>query len=414
MSVTSAAAVTPELRRARLGVTLLFMTNGLIWANLAPRYPEIRRTIGLSYGEFGIALTFSGFGALVVGLTAAAIIRRYSSRMVGVTTMIAMGIAAFLVGLAPNGIVFAAVLFAVGAIDSIVDVAQNAHGLRVQREYGRSILNAFHGMWSVGAAVGGLMGGAAAGLGIPVATHLGVVAVIVVIINLGCARLLLKGADPQPAAASDAHARAFPKVSARTWLALALLGLIAIAGAWVEDAGISWSASYLQDELLAGPTLASLGFVSLMAMHFVGRLVGDRLIDRYGARLVIRVGGAITAVGMGVALAWPSVPLTIVGFGLAGLGVAATIPVAMHAADELPGFRAGTGLAILSWALRLGFMLSPVVVGAIADASSLRVGLLLVTAAGLLIVALAGALSTRRAADRLEPSLPMNPPSGPM
>lgn len=391
--MSSVAPATARLQRARLGVTLLFMTNGLIWANLAPRYPEIRRAIGLTYGEFGIALTFSGFGALVVGLSAAAIIRRHSSRMVGVTTMIAMGAAAFTLALAPNGIVFAAILFLVGAIDSIVDVAQNAHGLRVQREYGRSIINAFHGMWSVGAAVGGLMGGAAAGLGIPVSVHLGGVAVLVAIINLACLRLLLTGPDPHPESAERAHGRAFPKVAPAVWLSLALLGLIAIAGAWVEDAGISWSASYLQDELLTGPTIASLGFVALMAMHFVGRLVGDRLIDRYGPRLVVRVGGLVTALGMGAALAWPSVPLTIVGFGLAGLGVATTIPVAFHAADALPGFRAGTGLAILSWALRLGFMLSPVVVGAIADATSLRVGLLLVCAAGLALVGLAGALS---------------------
>lgn len=390
-------AVAPELRRARLGVTLLFMTNGLIWANLAPRYPEIRAHLGLTYGQFGLAVTFGGLGAIAFGLTAGAVIRRYTSRLTGVVTMVAMAIGALLATLAPNGILFALALFTVGAIDSIVDVAQNAHGLRVQREYRRTIVNAFHGMWSVGAVIGGLMGGVAAGLHIAVPVHFAGVAVLVVAINGVCYRILLRGPDPQPEATQTAHGRAFPKVALAVWGSLAMLSLIAIAGAWVEDAGISWSASYLQDELSAAPTIAAFGFVSLMAMHFVGRMVGDGLIDRYGARLVTAVGGAITAVGMGVALLWPSIPLVIVGFGLAGLGVATTIPVAMHAADELPGFRAGTGLTIVSWALRLGFMLSPIVVGAIADAYSLRAGLTMVVLAGAIIVAFAGAMPAKRA-----------------
>jgi MFS family permease len=398
---TSPARLDPadavRLRRARLGVTLIFMSNGLVWANLAPRYPEIRTSIDLTYGEFGTAVMFGGLGAIAVGLTVAALIRRYTSARVGVSAMIAMAIAAALVPLAPNGIVFAALLFALGAIDSLVDVAQNSHGLRVQREYGRTIVNNFHAMWSVGAVLGGLMGGTAAGLRIPVPTHLAAVAVFLIALNLYAYRLLLRGPEPQTLAnAGEIKQRAFPHVARAVWIALGMLCLVAIAGAWVEDSGISWSASYLFDELRAGATVASLGFVALMAMHFVGRMVGDRLTDLYGQRTVVRVGGLTAAVGVGLALAFPSIPLTIVGFGLAGLGVATTIPAAMHAADELPGFRNGTGLAIVSWALRVGFILSPFVVGIIADATSLRTGLGLVVVAGVLLALLAQAMSNSR------------------
>ena len=90
------------------------------------------------------------------------------------------------------------------------------------------------------------------------------------------------------------------------------------------------------------------------------------------------------------------------GFGLAGLGVATTIPAAMHEADELPGFRVGTGLTILSWTLRLGFLLSPVLVGLIADAYSLRTGLTLMIVAGVVIAVFAQALSQRPRGKALE------------
>ena len=65
----------------------------------------------------------------------------------------------------------------------------------------------------------------------------------------------------------------------------------------------------------------------------------------------------------------------------------------MHAADELPGLRAGTGLTVLTWLMRVGFLMSPIVVGAIADAASLRVGLLTVPVAGLAAMLLARVLS---------------------
>ena len=51
----------------------------------------------------------------------------------------------------------------------------------------------------------------------------------------------------------------------------------------------------------------------------------------------------------------------------AGLGVATLVPAALHAADELPGLPAGLGITVVSSALRLGFLASPVVVGAVAD-----------------------------------------------
>ncbi len=100
---------------------------------------------------------------------------------------------------------------------------------------------------------------------------------------------------------------------------------------------------------------------------------------------------------MGTALAFPSVPGTIAGFAAAGFGVATVVPAAMRAADELPGLRAGTGLTLLTWLMRVGFFGAPLIVGVVADATSLRVGLLTVPVAGVALVVLAGALSARRA-----------------
>lgn len=176
---------------------------------------------------------------------------------------------------------------------------------------------------------------------------------------------------------------------------LGALGLLTLAAAVVEDAGASWSAIYLRDELAAGAALAGFGFVGLQTAMTVGRLTGDRFVDRYGPVAVARAGGALVVVGMGAALAAPSVPATLAGFAAAGMGVATLVPAAMHAADELPGLANGVGLTFVSWTLRIGFLVSPPIVGAIADEVSLRAALVGVPLAGLATVLLAPAVRAR-------------------
>jgi hypothetical protein len=305
---------------------------------------------------------------------------------------------------APNWPALAAAFLLAGALDAVVDVAQNAHGLRVQRLYRRSILNAFHGIWSIGAVAGGLLGSAAAGLGVPLTVHLGVAAVVFGLVALAGSRALLPGPDdsdrdiPAPA---DGAAGNRPNPWRAAALPLTAFGILGVCGAFVEDAGASWSALYLRDELAVGAATAGLGFVALQSAMTVGRLTGDRVVDRFGQRLVVQVGGALIAVGMGLALAFPSVATTLLGFALAGLGVATLIPAVYHAADELPGLASGSGLTVINWLLRVGFLLSPPLIGVLADASSLRVALLTVVVAGLGALVLGRALRTSvRAASR--------------
>ncbi|MER7619643.1 MFS transporter, partial [Nonomuraea wenchangensis] len=162
-------------------------------------------------------------------------------------------------------------------------------------------------------------------------------------------------------------------------------------GALVEDAGASWGALYLTG-LHADAATAGLAVVAFQTAMTIGRLSGDRVVDRFGQRTVTRVGGLLAAAGMGAALAVPSVPSALAGFVLAGLGTATLVPAAMHSADELPGLPSGTGLTVVSWLLRGGFLLSPLLVGFVADLVSLRAGLLSVVLAGLLTFVLARVL----------------------
>ena len=386
--------------RARIAVSALFFTNGALFANILPRYPEIKTALELDNVGYGLAIAAFPAGAIAAGLLSAVLIRRFGSARIAVFGTIATALGLLAAALSPTGILFAVALLCGGAFDAITDVAQNAHGLRVQRRYGRSIINSFHAIWSIGAVVGGGMAAAAIALQLPLGVHLGVSTAVFAAVALTALRFCLPGHDEE----ADAQAVAEPAevassvrrgVSPRIVLMVIALTLIAMAGAIAEDAGNSWATLYLSESLGAAAAIAPLGFIALVGAQFIGRMLGDGMTDRFGQRAVAIVGGLIAAASMTLALIFPSVPGTIAGFAAIGFGIATLIPAAMHAADELPGLRPGVGLTVVSWLLRLGFLLSPPVVGFIADTQSLRAGLIVAPAAALVAVLLAGALAAR-------------------
>jgi MFS family permease len=392
-------AIEPRLRHARAAVSVVFLINAVLYANLVPRLPEVKDRLNLSNAELGSGIAAMPVGALLAGLLAPAFIQRFGSAKVAVLGLVALAIAVLGVPLSGTWLVFALVMLLMGGLDAVVDVAQNAHGFRVQRAYGRSIVNAFHGLWSIGAVIGGLLGAAAAGLSVPLTLHLALSAAVFSVLALVAYRFLLTGPEDaervvtaeSPADQTPTEAPSTPRLRGlvgRTALLLAALGALAACGAFVEDAGSSWGALYRRTELLTGAATAGLAFVALQVAMTVGRLAGDRVVDRFGQRRVAVAGGAAIALGMGVALAIPSIATTLAGFAFAGLGVATLIPAVMHTADELPGLPHGVGLTMVSWLLRVGFLISPTVVGLVADASSLRVALLSVVLAGIGVLVL--------------------------
>lgn len=405
----------PQVRTARLAVTLLFVTNGALLANILPRYPQIKDALNLTYLDFGAAVAAFPVGAIVFGLLAGVGIRRFGSARLAVAATFLLSLGMLCAGLAPSWVLLASALFFAGAMDALTDVAQNAQGLRVQKIYGTSILNSFHAGWSVGAVLGGAMGAAAAALDIPLGIHLAFSGILFTALSLLAYRFMLHGeevgSELKPARSRELNpelpagentventvetARQDPPALSPKWIALAILAIMAIGGMIVEDAGITWSTFYLTNEIATPSSLVGLGLIAFLSAQFLGRITGDYAVNRFGQRAITLCGAAIMILGMGVALALPSTASTIVGFATAGFGIATLIPAAMHAANELPRFRAGTGLTLVTWLMRIGAFSSPLIVGAIADQFGLRAGLLLLPLVGLIVVLLLPVFSKR-------------------
>jgi fucose permease len=178
------------------------------------------------------------------------------------------------------------------------------------------------------------------------------------------------------------------------WIAAAML-FCTTAAEWCINA---WGATFTEDAAGVSTDTA----VALMAGYFggvlAGRTLGSRLARRHDpARLL---AFALTVAAAGFAILWPSTGPTqaLVGLALLGIGLGNLFPMGVSVAVALAPERAvqasGRAVAMSSFAV----VLAPLMVGTLADATSLKAALWVVPV--MLVLAATGLTLLRRAQVR--------------
>ena len=174
-------------------------------------------------------------------------------------------------------------LLVFGATAGMADVAMNAQGVVVEQRYGRSIMSGLHGLWSAGGLIASGVGALAAHADVDPRLHfLGAAAVLCVIGALACRRLL-------DIRLPDDGAPAFALPSR----AVLLIGLVGFCAIFAEGGTADWCAVYLRTVTGAEPGLAAAAYTGFALAMTGGRLVGDRVVRRFGAVATVRVSGGI-------------------------------------------------------------------------------------------------------------------------
>jgi len=275
----------------------------------------------------------------------------------------------------------ALLLFVFGAVNGAMDVSMNALAVEVEAFVGKPIMSSFHGMWSVGGLSGAAVGALFAKHEISPQVHLTVVATILALATLA-ARHWLPPSQPRAPTQSMAHF-ALPEA--------AMLGLsgIIFCAFLIEGAMADWSAVLLHDSLKTTAATAALGYAAFSLAMTSMRFAGDRLVVEWGAVPLLRYTNIVAALALAVALWHQHVGLTMVAFTLTGLGMATVAPLVFGAAARRARHGAGHGIAAMATVGYGGFLVGPPLVGWLAQASSLRVGLSVLALLALTITALA-------------------------
>ncbi len=377
---------TPPLgARHRLAVSVVFAGNGVLFASLFSRLPEVQERLRLDEGELGLALLGAPVGLVSAVTLAGAAVGRGGSRRVS-----AVGAAGYVGSLVLPALVpglaglFGALLL-LGASSGILDVAMNAQGVTVEARHPRRIFASLHAAFSFGALAGALGGGLLAGAGVGLTAHL-----------VGVSVLVAAAFGPAIAAfVPDAPEARTGPAFARPTRPLAALGVVALCALLAEGAMNDWSAVFLDDVHAADARTAAAGLAVFSIAMGLGRLAGDPLAERVGARVLARGGLLLAAAGFAAAAAAPGAATALAGFVVLGFGLAAVYPLCLRAAATTPGLPAGAALAAVTTTGYTGFLAGPPVVGLLADATSLRTSLGVV--GGLCVVAAVLARAVRDA-----------------
>ena len=366
-------------RGAYLAVAAAFLIHSTVSGTWAPRLPAIKESLELSDGELGTALVGLAIGLVAGTRLAGAPIDRFGSRPVMRAGFPLLAATLLLPGLADSAVTLFLALLVLGVASGALDVAMNAQGIEVERHLGRPILSGLHGLWSVGLGLGAGMAALAAGVGADPLEHFAVVAALLAVASVALLGGLLPVHHPAPDDPEE------ERVSVRWTPALVLLGVIAFCSFVGEGAASDWSAVYLTQELGSSEAIGAIAFAAFAVTMAIARFAADPLRVRLGNVTLVRGGSLIAAAGLGIALLVHEPAAAIAGFALLGLGLAPVVPIAFSAAGDLDPRATGRMVGRVATIGYVGSVAGPIMIGWLAEATSLRTSLGLVVLLAVLI-----------------------------
>jgi MFS family permease len=346
-----------RLRAARIAVAYMFFVNGAVGGNWVTRIPALMDKLGLSVTMLAYAFFAAPLGAILAMPLVGPLVTKFGSRRTTRISFFLWCLSIAPIAFAPNLIVLGAVMFVIGAISALMDVAMNAHGLVLERRYRRPILSSLHAWYSIGGLAGSGTGALAAWAGLDIRLHISLVVGIAVAGGLLISPFLLRGGDEVAQERQPFFVKP-PRV-------LLALGAVAFISLLSEGAVGDWSAVYIHKPLHSSQAIAALGYFAFSFMMVAGRLSGDRLTIRYGPVALIRTGGLLAAVSLTAALLIGNPVVAIIGFAGMGAGLAAVVPTVFRAAGTRPDVPPGIGLASVSLIGYFGFLVGPPLIGSI-------------------------------------------------
>jgi len=388
-----------------------FALFGVIGTSWMSRLPSVREALGLSSGQLGALLVVGGVGTLTAVVATGAVVARFGSRttLVVATTANVVGFGLVALGTATGSVgVFAVGAFLNGMCGALTNVPINICAASVEQHVGRAILPHFHAAFSIGAACGALVAAAFSWAHVGIAVQVVVVTLVVTAVRA----LLIAPATalaPERAAAARADAPATadatdddvpvvaPRRGAGFRAALAawreprtlLIGLVLLASSLSEGSAGNWLSIAVVDGFDVREALGAVAYGTFVGAMTVFRFAGTGLIDRFGRVAVLRASGASALVGLLVFGLAPTLPLAWAGIVLWGCGAALANPVAIAAASDDPA-HAAPRVAVATSFSTVAMLTAPPLLGLLVDGVGARHALLVICAATVLSLAVAG------------------------
>lgn len=344
-----------------------FAAVGVFWGSFAALVPVIKPQVGLSDGQFGLALLITSIGAVMAMWLAPLAERGLGARALGVLTAL-LAVATLLPGHTTNGVMFTLAMLGVTMTSGTLDVAMNARVSALEAQVGRSLMNLNHAVFSVAYAFCALATGLARELGLGPAAILTGGGLLIGVL------MLQAFAAPVPDAEHEADG---VEVAPLPWALLLPGGMIILIAFMSEQATEGWSALHLERNLGAGAAQGALGPALLGITMAVGRLTGQVVANRVSERMVIRWASVTAGIGACIAATAPSLGVAYLGFSILGLGVSVMAPMAYAWIGRMvPNRYRSHAISRISVVGYAGFFVGPPLMGFLSEGFGLAVSFL--------------------------------------
>ncbi len=355
------------MRSHRIATTIFFFVSGFTHANWASRLPQLEEFLDITHASLGTLLFVMAIGALLAMPFTGWLAYKYGSNNVCGATAVLLTVFTSLIAIQSDLYVEGVIIFFIGFANGSMDVAMNEQAVLVEREYKKPIMSSFHAFWSIGMAVGAGSGALFSKLGVPLGTHMMIIAAVALVAFLFAATRLIKNVnhgDAKPASSFLLPNRV-----------IIPLGLIAFCGMLSEGSMLDWSAIYVNEVVGSSKTMGAVAFGIFGAAMTTGRIFGDFLTARLGKKRLLMLDSVLAISGLAIILLFPVMPLTTVGLLLVGLGLSTVVPIVYTTAGNTPGISPSVGIAMSTTIGYAGFFVGPPTIGYIAENYGLRVAL---------------------------------------
>jgi len=365
--------------RTARSIGWVFALQGVLFGTWAALIPFVKHKFGLDEAELGLLLLSLQGGVLLMNPFSVPILHRLGAPDAALLSLAIAAAFFTLPMIAPSIWLLAAALFAAGAGFASANVAMNTCATLLEERDQVRIMSTCHGLWSAGAMAGSALAGTGTGLGVMPALWSGGVSVLVAIAAWRLRSPLLPLVELSKQDHSTQGGQKFSWPSAGLWLII----LLSLCTNVTEGTMADWSAVFMRDVVKSEEYTVGWGFAAYAFCMAAGRFVGDNLIARFSASLVLGMGGAVAAAGMFLLAFFPQMPFALLWFALVGIGVSLGAPILYAAAARAPGMAQGAGLATMNTFAMFGFFGGPVLIGFLAKIWSLPTAFAVVGVAGL-------------------------------
>lgn len=364
--------------KTRFGIGILFFLCGLNFATWAIRIPDFKKLLNLTEAELGTVLMGLPMGSLVSLPLAGWLIAKYNSKIICLIAVCMYTCIVPLIGYCSSAYQLFSVLFLFGMSGDILNIAMNTQVITLENKLSKIVMSSFHAIFSIGLMLGALLGSLMITMNVGYKIHFWGISILNLVLIPTFYYVLLPD--------EKSHKYSDEKLSASIYNLdsyLITLAFIAFCGMLCEGAMADWITLYFEENISSNMIPQTIGFTTFAAAMVLGRLLGDFLSNKYKVKNVLIIDGFLIALGMSITLSSYDIFIKICGCFLVGMGVSTIVPIIYSQAGMQTKIKPSIAIAGVSTIAYIGFLIGPVLIGYLADISSLRYSLILILVLGL-------------------------------